>query len=59
MASVGNEDDFQKSPKKSANFLDFNDSQRTKRIFGKSGNMNHPNVHSYHFVILVHRDQRD
>ena len=47
MASVGDEDDVQKSPKKISKLFGpiFNDSQRTKRIFGKSGNMNHPSVH--------------
>ena len=39
MASVGDEDDFQKSPKKISKLFGpiFNDSQRAKRIFGKSG----------------------
>ena len=48
MASVGNEDDVQKSPKKISKLFGpiFNDSQRTKRIFGKSGNVNHPTDHS-------------
>ena len=48
MASVGDEDDVQKSPKKISKLFGpiFNDSQRTKRIFGKSGNMNHPSEHS-------------
>ena len=43
MASVGDEDDVQKSPKISKLFGPiFNDSQRAKRIFGKGGNMKHP-----------------
>ena len=46
MASVGDEDDVQKSTKKISKLFGpiFNDFQRAKRIFGKSGNMNHPTV---------------
>ena len=46
MASVGDEDDVQNLPKKISKLFGpiFNNTQRIKRIFGKSGNINHPNV---------------